>query len=106
MFLSTRLSRCCLTVILCVAFGCKERPKENVAAAQADPNEVVVTATLAQNLKTGTPLMTDVTGTLQVAAHVETDASHIARVSSPVSGRILKLLVFEGEHVKPGTVLA
>ena len=107
MLISIRLSRSCLTVVLCaIAVGCKGKPKENAGAAQSDPNEVVVTTALAQNLKTGTPLMTDVTGTLQVAAHVETDASRIARVSSPVSGRILKLLVFEGEHVKPGTVLA
>jgi membrane fusion protein, heavy metal efflux system len=41
-----------------------------------------------------------------VSAHVETDASRIARVGSPVAGRILKLVVFEGESVRPGTVLA
>jgi cobalt-zinc-cadmium efflux system membrane fusion protein len=50
--------------------------------------------------------MTDVNGTLQVPAHVETDAQQIARVGSPVAGRILKLLVFEGQYVKSGTVLA
>jgi membrane fusion protein, heavy metal efflux system len=50
--------------------------------------------------------MAEVDGTLQVAAHVETDARRIARVGSPVSGRILQLLVFEGQKVKTGTVLA
>jgi cobalt-zinc-cadmium efflux system membrane fusion protein len=50
--------------------------------------------------------MADINGTLQVPAHVETDAQQIARVGSPVAGRILKLLVFEGQYVKTGTVLA
>jgi cobalt-zinc-cadmium efflux system membrane fusion protein len=50
--------------------------------------------------------MTEVTGLLQVAAHVETDARRIARVGSPVAGRILRLVVFEGQSVKTGTVLA
>jgi len=98
-------------IVLSLAFslatmqGCKAKPKENVAAA-GDPNEVSVTPALAENLKTGTPQMAEVNGTLRVAAHVETDAQRIAHVGSPVAGRILKLLVFEGQNVKAGTVLA
>lgn len=45
-------------------------------------------------------------GKFHVAAHVETDARLIAHVGSPVSGRIIKLLVFEGHSVKAGAVLA
>ncbi|HEY0263746.1 MAG TPA: efflux RND transporter periplasmic adaptor subunit [Granulicella sp.] len=102
------IPRYCLAALLCLtALGCKEKPKEAAASTmQSDPNEVTITPALAENLKTGTPQMTDITGSLQVAAHVETDARHIARVGSPVSGRILKLLVFEGQSVKEGTVLA
>ncbi len=86
--------------------SCKDKPKPIVETLQVDPNEVVVSPALANNIKTGTPEMTEVTGTLQVAAHVETDARRIAHVGSPVSGRILKLLVFEGQYVRAGTVLA
>lgn len=86
--------------------GCKQKTKEAVQAAPSDPNEVSITPALAENLKFGHPEMTDVTGTLRVAAHVETDAQRIAHVGSPVSGRILKLQVFEGQNVKAGTVLA
>jgi cobalt-zinc-cadmium efflux system membrane fusion protein len=50
--------------------------------------------------------MMEVDGTLQVSAHVETDAHRIVRVGSPVSGRILDLRVFEGQKVRAGTVLA
>lgn len=87
--------------------GCKAKQEAPLAAAQQmNAGEVAVTPALAENLKFGRPEMTDVTGTLQVAAHVETNAKHIAHVGSPVKGRILKLLVFEGQHVTAGTILA
>jgi cobalt-zinc-cadmium efflux system membrane fusion protein len=85
--------------------GCKKKPVV-VLAQQSNPDEIEVTPALASNLKLGTPQTHEVTGLLQVSAHVETDASRIARVGSPVAGRILKLVVFEGQSVRPGTVLA
>jgi membrane fusion protein, heavy metal efflux system len=93
-------------LLLIACTGCKEKTKQSVDAQAGDPNEVAVTSALAENLKFGTPELRKVNGTLQVAAHVETDARRIAHVGSPVSGRILKLLVFEGQQVKSGTVLA
>jgi cobalt-zinc-cadmium efflux system membrane fusion protein len=85
--------------------GCKKKPVV-VLAQQSNPDEIEVSPALASNLKLGTPQTHEVTGLLQVSAHVETDASRIARVGSPVGGRILKLVVFEGQSVRPGTVLA
>jgi cobalt-zinc-cadmium efflux system membrane fusion protein len=93
-------------LLLVFVQGCAKKPKASVAEQVPDSNEISITQALAQNLRFGTPEMTDVSGTLQVPAHVETDAQQIARVGSPVAGRILKLLVFEGQHVKSGTVLA
>jgi membrane fusion protein, heavy metal efflux system len=96
-----------IAALLVIGFtACKEKTKEAVAVQAGDPNEVAITSALAENLKFGTPELTEVNGTLQVAAHVETDARRIAHVGSPVSGRILKLLVFEGQQVKSGAVLA
>ena len=89
---------------LCVV-GCKKHEEPKVEKP-TDPNEVLVTPALASNLQFGNPQMTDVSGMLQVTARVETDARLIARVGSPVTGRILRLLVFEGQHVRPGTALA
>jgi cobalt-zinc-cadmium efflux system membrane fusion protein len=87
--------------------GCKAKSNAAVSPAQeTNPNEVAVTPALASHLKLGTPEMADVTGSLQVAAHVETDGRQVAHVGSPVAGRILKLLVFEGQYVRAGTVLA
>jgi cobalt-zinc-cadmium efflux system membrane fusion protein len=88
--------------------GCKGKHETTAAAATQPLNtgEVMITPALKDNLKFGSPEMTDVTGTLTVAARVETNAKLIAHVGSPVKGRILRLLVFEGQHVTPGTVLA
>src|ERR1700709_525107 len=84
--------------------GCKKKPVV-VLAQQSNPDEIEVTPALASNLKLGTPQTHEVTGLLQVSAHVETDASRIARVGSPVAGRILNLLFFEGQGVPPGAGL-
>lgn len=87
--------------------GCTAKQGAAAAATEAgNPNEISITPALARNVKFGEPQITRVTGTLRVPAHIETDARLIARIGSPVAGRILKLLVFEGEYVKTGTVLA
>src|SRR5258705_1550435 len=85
--------------------GCRKKPVV-VLAQQTNPDEIEVTPALASNLKVGTPQTHEVTGVLQVSAHVETDARRVARVGWSVAGRILKLVVFEGQGVRPGTVLA
>jgi cobalt-zinc-cadmium efflux system membrane fusion protein len=104
------LGRLCTIAVLLPTImtfqGCKAKAKEKAVSEQANPNEVSVTPALANNLKFGSPEMRDVVGKLQVAAHVDTDARLIAHVGSPVSGRIMKLLVFEGQNVQVGAVLA
>ena len=105
-----RVARACtcsalLALTIFSTEGCRKKPVV-VLAQQSNPDEIEVTPALASNLKLGTPQTREVTGSLQVSAHVETDASRIARVGSPVAGRILNLVVFEGQSVRPGTVLA
>ena len=95
-----------VTLPLLAALGCKEKQKAIAAERPANPNQVSITPALERNLKFGAPEMMEVDGTLQVSAHVETDAHRIVRVGSPVSGRILDLRVFEGQKVRAGTVLA
>lgn len=91
---------------LALLVGCKQKVEEKNAAQPQDRNIVTVNAGLASSLKVGTAQIADLKGTLQVAAHVETDARRIARVGSPVAGRILRLIVFEGQKVNAGAVLA
>ncbi len=103
-FRTTGLAGAC--VLLLALAGCKDKAKPEASAALTDPNVVNVTPALTGSLQVGAAQMADVTGTLQVAAHVETDARRIARVGSPVGGRILRLVVFEGQNVRTGAVLA
>lgn len=98
-----------LVAALLLTAGCRKKTSAEdkvTAEAESDPNQVAVTPALAANLRFGTPEMADVTGTLQVAARVETDSHRVAHVGSPVSGRILSLFVFEGQYVRAGTTLA
>lgn len=97
-----------LSLVPLLMAGCKTKQETPAAAAaeQLNDGEVAITPALKENLKFGTPQISDMTGTLQVAARVETNAKHVAHVGSPVRGRILRLLVFEGQHVTAGTVLA
>lgn len=105
--------RALLLMALCFAGlfavqGCKKKEAEDkpTAAATADPMAVTITPGVAANLQYGTPERHDIRGSLQVAARVETDVTRVARVGSPVAGRILKLFAFEGQHVRGGSVLA
>jgi cobalt-zinc-cadmium efflux system membrane fusion protein len=86
--------------------GCKKKVETASINEQTNPAEVSITPQLAGSLKLGSPEMRDVVGTLEISAHVQTDATRIARVGSPVAGRILKVIVFEGQTVRAGTTLA
>jgi cobalt-zinc-cadmium efflux system membrane fusion protein len=86
--------------------GCKRQVESKPISDRRNPAEIKVTPSLAGSLRLGTPEMKDVVGTLEISAHVQTDATRVARVGSSVSGRILKILVFEGQTVRAGTTLA
>ena len=97
-----------VTVLSVMMGGCKkaEDPAPAANAAQENPAEVTVAPGLAAQLRVGEPAMRDVAGSLQVSARVDTDASRIARVGSPVPGRIVKVLALEGQTVRRGQPLA
>lgn len=106
-----RLSRFAIAVaigaMIAVA-GCKSSGSKSLAEATAarDPMKVVVASDLMQSIPVGNAAWQEITTQQKVAARVETDASRVARIGSPVEGRITKVLVFEGQHVRQGQVLA
>ncbi|MEO6911753.1 MAG: efflux RND transporter periplasmic adaptor subunit, partial [Edaphobacter sp.] len=90
-----------------VISGCgKKKAVAEQGASATNPAEVSVDAALASHLKIGEPQMHEVANSLQVAARVETDASRVARVGSPVAGRIIRLLTMEGQNVRRGATMA
>ena len=68
--------------------------------------EISPSAELRKQIKVGLPQLEPVSTTLRVAGRVEADATRMARVSAPVTGRILELKAIEGQHVSKGEVLA
>jgi len=104
-----------LTAIAILAFlilmgsgcnGSKAKSPQVKAAAQTDPSIITVEEALGKQLTVGRVESRDLAVSLQVPARVEVDASRVARVGSPVSGRITKLLVLEGRSVQRGETLA
>jgi membrane fusion protein, heavy metal efflux system len=95
-------------VSLIGTIGCKhdEKLSKVKASTAIDPLRVQVTAELLREITIGKPQWREVTTEQKVAARVETDASHVARIGSPVDGRITKMVVYEGQKVSRGQVLA
>lgn len=95
-------------VSLIIAAGCKRSDEAAKAASAsiANPLKVQVDAELLRQIAVGKAQFQEVTTQEKVAARVETDASRVARIGSPVDGRITQVLVYEGQRVKQGQVLA
>jgi len=94
-----------LLVAALLAAGCSEKPAEK-AAAPRDPLAITPNAELAARLQTGAPALVEVSETLRVPARIEADETRLARVGSPVTGRITDLEAREGDTVRRGQVLA
>jgi cobalt-zinc-cadmium efflux system membrane fusion protein len=76
------------------------------AEAPRDPMEIEATPFLRERIKIGVPEYREVPQTLTIPATVQADETRIARINSPVAGRIVELNAVEGEQVQRGAVLA
>lgn len=98
-----------VVIPLALAFltACGTTPSEQAkAAAPLNPLEIQPDSGMMERLRVGVPRMQPVAGTLRVAGRIEADETRVARVSAPVTGRILELKAVEGQHVKKNQVLA
>jgi membrane fusion protein, heavy metal efflux system len=106
----TALSLCGIlaasTLLLAGCGAGKSEEKSPEPHAKRNPLETTVSESLLKQIKIGEPQWASVAGTFSVAAHIEADASRLARVGSPVTGRITDLQVMEGDYVKRGQTLA
>jgi cobalt-zinc-cadmium efflux system membrane fusion protein len=99
-------------VLVLASLGCSHAVSQPSAAAAApekapaDPMEIQANDALMQRIKLGEPSYSEIGGSLTVAARVEVDETRIARVGSPVMGRITQLDVREGQEVTAGELLA
>lgn len=89
--------------------GCRHAagiPSSDTPTASKDPSRVQIPQELLPSLVLGRPQWQEVTTKQKAAARIQTDASRVARIGSSVDGRITRVLVFEGQKVHQGQVLA
>src|SRR5690349_14852952 len=89
----TRLAFAILILVLASAVGCSHNSADDTSEAVASVTVTKVTRS-------------DITRILAVTGTVAALPNEDAKVSSPVPGRIAKILVAEGDHVSAGQVMA
>lgn len=100
----TRLLAYALAVAL--AAGCGEKPPPPSGTGQKDPFTISAGPDLLARLKVDEARVTEVREKLRVPGRVEVDETRVARVGSPVTGRVSELEVREGDDVRRGQILA
>src|SRR5260370_1699831 len=87
-------------LLLGLTVGCSHHSSSDADDASKDPTAAVATVTVAKATRSDITRILAVTGTIAALPNED------AKVSSPVPGRIAKILVAEGDHVSAGQVLA
>ncbi|MSV34539.1 MAG: efflux RND transporter periplasmic adaptor subunit [Bryobacterales bacterium] len=117
MILAMRKLSVTIAFVLLAGTGCNRGGSQQTASAagpagavapqaKSNPMEIEVTETLMQRLKLGEPSYSQIGASISVAARLEVDETRVARVGSPVMGRIIELDVLEGQQVTAGQLLA
>jgi membrane fusion protein, heavy metal efflux system len=100
----------CTAVIFCAGCGSASQRAEAKSGEESlrntDPLRVRITPTLEQRIRVQPAGMEQVARTFRSAGRVQADEFHLARISSPVTGRVADIHALEGEFVKRGQVLA
>jgi cobalt-zinc-cadmium efflux system membrane fusion protein len=86
--------------------ACGDKPAPAAAAAAVDPMAIEAAPDLVARLKLGEPFVAEVRETLRVPGRIEVDETRLARIGSPVTGRITELEAAVGQNVRRGDVLA
>lgn len=94
------------SLAFCTGCGSEAAAPKAEARTIANPLEIAPDEDLQKRIKVGKPQWQSVSGMLRVAGRVEADGTRMARVSAPVTGRIIEMTVMEGEQVKRGQTLA
>lgn len=71
-----------------------------------DPLEIMITPEIQKQIKTDTVSYQDISDTLLIPGRLETQNRRLAKIGSPITGRVSNLYVSLGDVVKKGQVLA
>jgi cobalt-zinc-cadmium efflux system membrane fusion protein len=96
-------------VIFCAGCGSasqRAEAKSRESFRNTDPLRVRITPALEKRIRVQPAGLEQVARTFRAAGRVQADEFHLARISSPVTGRVVEIHALEGEFVKRGQVLA
>ncbi len=96
-----------LLATLALVAGCGEKKTNADAPAKVhDPYAVAASNDLLKQVKTAPLAASEVRETMRVPGRIEVDQNRMARVGSPVNGRITDLRATVGQEVQRGSILA
>ena len=82
------------------------KSEDTTQKKKLDPLEVIITPEIQKQIKTDTVNYQDISDTLLIPGRLETQNRRLAKIGSPITGRVSDLYVSLGDIVKKGQVLA
>jgi cobalt-zinc-cadmium efflux system membrane fusion protein len=96
---------CLLLLSLSLLVACS-KPDDKSKEKKLDPLEVIITPDIQKQIKTEVVRYQEIGETLMIPGRLETQNRRLAKIGSPITGRVSDLYVSLGDVVKKGQVLA
>ena len=95
-----------LLIMLVVFLGACSEKSDEAEAQRINPNEVVTSDSMLQQIKFQQAIKIPIKRSLDIPGSIEVKQNLLARIGSPVQGRIIEISGMLGQTVKQGDVLA
>jgi len=95
-----------LLIMLVVFLGACSEKSDEAEAQRINPNEVVASDSMLQQIKFQQAIKIPIKRSLDIPGSIEVKQNLLARIGSPVQGRIIEISGMLGQTVKQGDVLA
>ncbi len=96
---------CLLLLSLSLLVACS-KPDDKSKEKKLDPLEIIITPDIQKQIKTEVVRYQEIGETLMIPGRLETQNRRLAKIGSPITGRVSDLYVSLGDVVKKGQVLA
>lgn len=96
---------CLLLLSMSLLVGCS-KPEDKSKEKKLDPLEIMISPDIQKQIKTEVVRYQEISETLMIPGRLETQNRRLAKIGSPIVGRVSDLYVSLGDIVKKGQVLA
>ena len=94
-----------LSIASTALVGCSKK-EEKAKETPKDPFEIIITPIIQSQIKIDKADKAEISEAVNVAGRIEVQQSRLAKIGSPVTGRVSDIQVSLGQIVKPGQILA